>query len=84
MDGFVGPMNEHDADIYLHFKLFSNNNLIFYSPSPPGQGETEKGAELWIQLPFRAVSAGSSCYFLSGSILYSLLAIGMKRGKILT
>ena len=39
---------------------------------------------LWIQLPCRAVSAGSSCYFLSGSILYSLLAIGMKRGKILT
>ena len=37
-------MNEYDADIYLHFKLFSNNNLIFYSPSPPGQGETEKGA----------------------------------------
>ena len=37
-------MNEYDADTYLHFKLFSNNNLIFYSPSPPGQGETEKGA----------------------------------------
>ena len=37
-------MNEYDADIYLHFKLFSNNNLIFYSPSPPVQGETEKGA----------------------------------------
>ena len=36
--------------------------------------QKDSASGLWIQLPFRTVSATSLCYFFYGSILYSFCA----------
>ena len=77
----LGRRNEVRSPAFDSIEPYSDSDKIrrcsqIHLPgtSSPVSPSLQTASGLWIQLPFRAVSATSLCYFFYGSILYSFCA----------